>query len=108
MPLKDCLSKSVRKWKRLDFLPVKLYCPMSVCVSNALLSAWELVIVFWIFLNQFQYEPPLVKELIFSPFPYEKMLLLKEEKNDALKLRRRSEPQAAAVWINLISDFCSG
>ena len=28
-------------------------------------------------------------------------------KNDALKLRRRSEQQATTVWINLISDFCS-
>ena len=29
-------------------------------------------------------------------------------KNNKLKLTRRSEQQAATVWINLISDFCSG
>ena len=41
----------------------------------------------------------------FSLFLHKKMLnLVERSKNDALKLRRRSEQQAATVWINLISD----
>ena len=52
------------------------------------------------------YETPLVKELLFFLFLHKKMLnLVERSKNDALKLRRRSEKQAATVWINLISDF---
>ena len=37
-----------------------------------------------------------------------RLIQRKEIKNDKLKLRRRSEQQAATVCINLISDFCSG
>ena len=52
------------------------------------------------------YETPLVKELLFFLFLHKKMLnLVERSKNDALKLRRRSEQQAATVLINLISDF---
>ena len=52
------------------------------------------------------YETPLVKELLVFLFLHKKMLnLVERSKNDALKLRRRSEQQAATVWINLISDF---
>ena len=52
------------------------------------------------------YETPLVKELLLFLFLHKKMLnLVERSKNDALKLRRRSEKQAATVWINLISDF---
>ena len=52
------------------------------------------------------YETPLVKELLFFLFLHKKMLdLVERSKNDALKLRRRPEQQAATQWINLISDF---
>ena len=49
------------------------------------------------------YETPLVKELLVFLFLHKKMLnLVERSKNDALKLRRRSEQQAATVCINLI------
>ena len=55
-----------------------------------------------------QHETPLVKEHFF-PFSTRRCLIQQEDvKNDALKLRRRSERQAASVWINLISDFRFG
>ena len=60
------------------------------------------------YVDESQYEPPLVKEQLFFPFLDEKTLNRKEIKNDVLKLRRRSEQQAATVWINFISDFCCG
>ena len=48
-----------------------------------------------------------------SYFPFHfctrrRLIQRKEITNDVLKLRRRSEQPAATVWINLISDVCSG
>ena len=50
----------------------------------------------------------LVKEQLFFPFLHEKTLIQfsgKEIKHDVLKLRRRSEQQAAIVWIQTIWIF---
>ena len=50
-----------------------------------------------------------LKSQFFYPFSTRSCLIQqKDVKNDALKLRRRSERQAATVWINLFSDVCFG